>query len=209
MLYLSISYLPNIQYFTKTIAAGEIVLEAQENYQRQSYRNRCHIYGANGIQVLTIPVEKMLENKLIRDITIAYHTPWQANHWKSIVSAYKNSPYFEHYESELISFYQRREKFLWDFNLKLFMRLLELLNIKLTINKTTSYTPIVSNDWRNAIHPKAKYSRADHDFNPTPYYQVFAEKHGFIPNLSIIDLLFNEGPGAIQVLKKSTNQWLK
>ncbi|HON18178.1 MAG TPA: WbqC family protein [Salinivirgaceae bacterium] len=208
MVLLSIQYFPNIQYFTKILEHGQIILEAHENYQRQTYRNRCKIYAANGIQTLSVPIEKNESEKNIRQIRIAYHTQWQMNHWKSIVSAYKNAPYFEHYEHKIKRLFFTKEEFLWNLNQKTIETILDLLSLKVNLQFSSHYEKNAQNDWRNGIHPKPQHCFPDDDFVPEKYYQVFASKHGFIPNLSILDLLFNEGPNSIVILKKSSKKLL-
>ncbi len=200
---LSTSYFPNIQYFTKILASRRVILEAHEHYQRQSYRNRCHIYGANGLQALSVPVEKHVGNTKITDIRIAYHTPWQLNHWRSIRSAYENSPYFEYYADYVEPLFNKRYPFLWDLNREILEIQLKLLNIKTEIVQTTDFQNKHPYNWRNNIHPKSQYATPDSQFVEIQYHQVFADKHGFLPNLSLIDTLFCEGPGTTAIIKKS------
>ncbi|MDD2562827.1 MAG: WbqC family protein [Salinivirgaceae bacterium] len=201
--YLSTAYFPPIQYFTKIIDSQNIFLELQEHFPKQTYRNRCHIYGANGLQVLSIPIENHSKTTLVKDIKIAYHTPWQKNHWRSIKSAYKNAPYYDHYIDNLHSFFSYKEPFLVDLNQKIMNVLSELIAIPWNPTPTTQYNKEVDNDWRNGIHPKTQYAKEDKSFADTSYFQLFAEKHGVLNNLSIIDLLFNEGNGTLIEIKKS------
>jgi WbqC-like protein family len=204
---LSTSYLGPVQYYSKFLLHREIVVEQCENYQKQSYRNRCCIYGANGSQCLVIPVSKGIDRKTpIREVTIDYSKPWQKIHWKSIESAYRLSPCFEFFEDELSGFYAKEShtKFLFDWNNRLTEVMLDLLKISANLTFTSVYekTPADGADYRELIHPKKRLSRPDPHYNSIPYQQVFDSKYGFIPNLSIIDLLFNEGNHARDVLEE-------
>ena len=200
---LSTSYLGNIQYFTKFIIYKKVLIEQYETYLKQSYRNRCYIVGTNGLLPLIIPVKKVTGNATkTKDILVDYDTDWQRVHWNSIVSAYRSSPFFEFYEDDFIGFYNAREKYLLDLNSKLLTLILDYLEadceIKLTEKYIKSYN--CEEDYRKMLNPKKRLMQTDNRFIPYVYNQVFAEKHGFIENLSIIDLLFNEGPDARQKL---------
>lgn len=202
---LSTAYLPNIQYLTKLVGAEQVVVEAHEHYQKQSFRNRCEIRTANGILPLTIPTERTHGSKtLIRDIRIDYQANWQTLHWRAIEAAYRSSPFFEYYADDLEEFYLRRIDFLFDFNTLLLNRVTELIGIA----HSPTYTPLYQTvsgglDYRNSINPKARLQRADPYFSPVPYYQVFGGKTDFYPNLSILDLLCNEGNNTLSVLLAS------
>ena len=203
---LSITYLGPVQYFTKFLLYDEIWLETHEHYSKQTYRNRCNIYGANGKLPLTVPVLKgdMLKT-LIPDLRIDYNKNWQKLHWKGIESAYRSSPFFEFYTDEFAPFYSKKYVFLFDFNLEILLKILHLLDLKPEIKFTEKYElPVTSNviDMRNSIHPKRSY-RSDQDFSPVQYKQVFSDKIGFMANLSIIDLIFNTGPEAMGILRGS------
>jgi hypothetical protein len=186
----STAYLAPVDYYFLLNNAAEVIVEQYEYYKKQSYRNRCKILTANGVMDLSIPVEKT-GKMLIRDIQISEHTDWQTNHWRAIESAYNSSAFFEYYADELRLFYEKKWNFLWDFNLEIQQKMLELLEIDKKISFTSNYQIEKENftDFRNLIHPK-KVSQ----ISPKPYYQVFEQKFGFCPNLSIIDLLFNMGP---------------
>jgi hypothetical protein len=204
---LSMSYLGNLQYYSKFLLHQDVCIEQFENYQKQSFRNRCYIYGANGLQCLVIPVCKMSDLKMpVRDVTIDYSKGWQKIHWKSIESAYRLSPCFEFYEDELQVFFKGRyrKKFLFDWNIELTEVMLKLLKIHCKIQYTAAFEKYSADgiDYRNSIHPKKRLSIPDPYFQSPRYQQVFENKHDFIPNLSIIDLLFNEGGHACDMLKE-------
>ena len=204
---LSTSYLGPVQYYSRFLLYREVWVEQWENYQKQSYRNRCYIYGANGKQCLVIPVSVNSDKKTpIRDVTIDYSKPWQKIHWKSIESAYRLSPCFEFYEDELSGFYEKgsRFKYLFDWNTGLMEVILDFLGIPANLTLTSMYEKGQASraDYRESIHPKERLSRPDPHFHSIPYSQVFDSKYGFLPNLSIIDLLFNEGGHARDVLEE-------
>jgi hypothetical protein len=203
---LSITYLGPVQYFTKFIVHSVRILERFDHYSKQSYRNRCHIMGANRILPLSIPVLKGPAHKTyVRDIRIDNRKKWQKLHWKSIESAYRHSPFFEFFMDEFAPFYEKRFGFLFDFNTALLGVVLRALDIDNQIRYTDEFIDNPAEncaDYREIIHPKRELS-ADPLFVPVPYQQVFAERLGFGANLSIIDLLFNEGPNARSVLDQS------
>ena len=185
-------YLAPIEYYSALFRSSQAVIDIHENYQKQSYRNRCIIAGANGPMPLSIPIEKPEAGKShMKDIRIAVHGNWRHLHWNAIISAYRSTPFFEYYEDELQPFYEKRTSFLVDFNLQLHQLVCRWLQIDVPTTTSTEYITQISegmSDVREAIHPKRPS-----DFTTKPYYQVFAEKNGFLPNLSIIDLLFNMG----------------
>ncbi|MDR0836359.1 MAG: WbqC family protein [Tannerella sp.] len=196
LVYLSTAYLAPVQYFSKLVSSDEIQIEIFENYPKQTYRNRCHIASANGIQALTVPVEKPDTLKcLTRDVRISEHGNWRHVHWNALVSAYKTSPFFEYLEDDFRPFYEQKYDFLIDFNEALQEMICSVLDISPNIRRTTVYKSVVENDFRNVIDPRHPLS--DPNFTPIPYYQVFRNKHGFLPNLSIVDLLFNMGKESI------------
>ncbi|MBC8265456.1 MAG: WbqC family protein [Flavobacteriales bacterium] len=190
---LLISYLAPIGYYAILLQNSNCEIEQYEHFVKQSIRNRCDIYGANGKLTLSIPKQRKASSKtLIKDIKIAYNHPWQKEHWKSICSAYRSSAYFEFYEDLFVPFYEKNETFLLDFNLKLQEVVFKCLQIKDSSTLTKSYQKkILKNDFRNSIFEIK---------NTLKYHQVFEDKCGFIPNLSIIDLLFNLGPESSQYL---------
>ena len=199
--YISTAYLGPIQQYSKMFHFLEVRIETSENYLKQSYRNRCIIAGANGPLPLSVPIVKPDTLKcLTKDIRISDHGNWRHLHWNAIVSAYNSTPFFEYYEDDFAPFYEKKYEFLFDFNEELRMLICQLLDIQPQIQYTTSFEADVENDFR-WISPKQDI--ADPSFLLKPYYQVFQDKHGFLPNLSIIDLLFNTGNEGILILRDS------
>lgn len=203
---LELHYLPSLQYFSKLAHFQSVVIEQCENYTKGSYRNRCHIAGVNGLLRLSIPLRKgKNEQQSIKEVQIAYDQPWASHHWSSIRSAYGNAPYFDYYAEELQPIYQQKWTFLFDFNWTLLQKINDLIGITSSIQKTESYqkeTDDLLLDYRNVIHPKAHLQGNDPYFKPKKYPQVFEEKTGFLPNLSILDLLFCSGPQSLLELEQ-------
>ena len=206
MIHLSTAYFPNIQYMSKFLLGKTVQIEAFENFQKQSYRNRTEILTANGKLSLFVPIVKSKNNKVsIKDIEIDYTTDWQKQHFKSIESAYNSSPFYEYIIDDFSFVFEKKEKYLFDLNLKI----LEQIYIYLQVNNSHIYSSDfyvdLKSDFRNTIHPKVKMQKEDLNFYPNKYYQTFNDKFDFVENLSILDLLFNEGSQAISILRKSIN----
>lgn len=200
--YLSTAYLAPVQYYCKLFHYSEIWMEANENYLKQTYRNRCSIAAANGPLSLSIPIVKPDTDKcLTRDIRISDHGNWRHLHWNALVSAYNMSPFFMYYEDDFAPFYEQKYTFLFDFNEALRELVCRLLDLQPALRYTETYQSVVTNDFRESIRPK--HEGEDASFRPRPYYQVFGERFGFLPNLSIVDLLFNMGPEGLLVLRDS------
>ena len=203
---LSTAYFGPIHYYTKFLIHNLRAIEIHDNYSKQTYRNRCNIYGANGLLPLSIPVLKGPEHKsLVRDIKIDDSKNWKKLHWKGIESAYMHSPFFEYYMDEIQAFFERRYSFLIDLNMDILHLTLTHLEIGSDFTLTDEFIENTGKnyaDYRELIHPK-KAPQADTDFVLRPYQQVFSTRHGFLPNLSILDLLFNEGPNSRTILKES------
>jgi hypothetical protein len=192
------TYFPNLAYFAVMLEADTVYFEVCDNYQKQTYRNRTEIYGANGKLALTVPVSYTQKNRqLYKDVKIANENSWQQQHLKSLQSAYSMSPFFEFYIDDLMPLFEKQFDYILDFNHNCFEVLLDCIQLNITSSKTqifkkepehiTDFRPLVSRNY------KAK------EF--LNYTQVFSEKHGFISNLSILDLLFNEGPNTELYLK--------
>ncbi|HMO39672.1 MAG TPA: WbqC family protein [Saprospiraceae bacterium] len=209
-LLIELQYLPPVQYFASLARAPVVLLEAHEHYQKASYRNRAHIAGANGVLRLSVPLEKgKNEQQPIREVRIAHHERWQALHWESIRSAYGNAPFFLHYADVLAPFYQQKYTWLWDWNFDLLQLLLSACQLQIEVQLSDAYystPPPHLLDLRNAIHPKTQRQQPEPAFKPTRYPQVFEEKQGFLPNLSILDLLFCTGPETAPILKTSSEK---
>jgi hypothetical protein len=205
---LSSTYLGPIQYYTKLVSYSQISIEQFESYHKQTYRNRCIILAANGPIVLSIPVLGGPGARgLMKELLLSYDHNWQHLHWRSIISAYKNSPFFDFYADDLAPFYHTKKwKFLIDYNTEIQNVMLDFIKINPNIKYTESYikseeTPSGLRDFRYSIHPKMQKQEVDDDFQPVTYSQVFQERFSFIPNLSILDLLLNEGPETFSILK--------
>ncbi|MDR2627373.1 MAG: WbqC family protein [Dysgonamonadaceae bacterium] len=198
--YLSTAYLAPTAYYSKLLS-HHVVIEKYCHYVKQTYRNRCTIATTNGLLSLSIPIEKPATAKVFtKDIRIASHGDWQHLHWNAMVSAYNSSPFFEYYADDFRPFYEKKQTFLFDFNEALRELICRLLDIEPVISYSETYLPEVENDFRELIHPKKDYPALDSAFVPKPYYQVFRQKYGFQPNLSIVDLLFNMGLEGVMVL---------
>jgi hypothetical protein len=206
---LSSAYLPPVQYFAHLQIAEQVWIEQYDHYQKQTYRNRCVIAAPDGPLSLTVPIEKPNTQKaFMRDIRISDHGNWRHLHWNAIESAYNHTPFFEYYKDDFRPFYEKKFDFLVDYNEQLCQLVCQLIDIDTSLQRTESYVAEPLNtiiDLRDAIHPK-KEVMDDASFSAVPYYQVFQERLGFLPNLSIIDLLFNMGPEAILVLQKSIKE---
>ena len=201
---LSSAYLAPVQYYSKLMLCGTDVayIEGHDNYTKQTYRNRCIIADANGPLPLTIPTEKTGEGKcLMRDIRISDHGNWRHQHWNALEAAYRHTPFFQYYEDDFRPFYEKKINFLYDFNMQLTQLVCSLIGLDVAMKPTDEYVHKTDGmaDFRHIITPKTSWEE-DASFHPEPYYQVFKEKHGFIPNLSIADLLFNMGPESILIL---------
>lgn len=158
--------------------------------------------NGNGVMNLIIPTVHDGRMGIVKAVCIDYATPWQRMHWRTIESAYNNTPYYLYYKDILRPFYEQKFEFLFDFNLQLTQTLLKMLRLEREIATSTTFSPYETNDLRLLIHPK-NAKKEDYPFRlQTPYYQVFEDKFGFIPNLSVIDLLFNEGPQAANYLQR-------
>jgi hypothetical protein len=185
---LSIAYLPPISYINECIRSGKIILEQHEHYVKQTYRNRANIYGANGLLSLIIPVQhRNLFQIPITDVRISYESQWQKIHWRSITSAYRNSPFFEFLEDEFAPFYEKELETLFEFNLKLLEKIFSLMKVDVQVEFTSTYEKNPANDidYRNNFHPDKRQ-------NIEPYRQTFSDRTGFISDLSIVDMLFNQ-----------------
>lgn len=191
-------YMPPTSWFHEFLKDDvEIVIEQHENFPKQTYRNRANIYGANGKLSLFVPI-KHDGKKPMKDVEISYKEDWQSQHWKSIISAYKSSPYFEFYEDQLRSLFQEKEDLLLNFNLTTISLFQKMLKTEKAYSLSEEYVKIEdSMDFRSKFSAKKP---ADYQFEE--YYQTFSDKHGFIEDLSILDIICNKGPESVTNLKK-------
>ena len=221
---LATTYFGPVQWYQKLNRFDDVLMEQHEHFLKQTYRNRCIIATTQGLQALTVPVEKTPSNlpegrlscsplpigegsgeRLIKDVRISNHGKWRKEHWNALQSAYGESPFFEFYEDDIRPFFEDHWEYLLDFNMAITEKMCELLDIHPHITLTESYQNSLPTeegwgvaDFRTAIHPK--HPQEDSDFCPKPYYQVYKERFGFQPNLSILDLLFNMGNEAVLYL---------
>ncbi|MEN8702811.1 MAG: WbqC family protein [Polaribacter sp.] len=192
------TYFSPISQYSEMINADEIVFEMEDNFQKQSYRNRCYIYNSNGKQLLSIPVKHIDKEgrKKTKDTLVENDFPWQDQHFKSLKSAYRTSPFFDFLEEEIAPIFQKKYKYLQDVNIDTFLFIKDTLQLEQNFTQTNSYQhKNDSKDFRiladRKHQPKKTIDR---------YIQMFDNKHGFIPNLSILDLIFMEGPNALSYL---------
>ena len=198
MILLPTAYLGNLQYYSKLLS-GEACIDLHEHYLKQSYRNRCDILSAGGVMSLTVPVYHTGGvGTPTREIHIDYSKRWQHQHWISLVSAYRGSPYFDHYRSSFEPFYRREYDFLVDYDLELTEVLLQKLNVQNRPRISEQYVEAAPGDLD--LRPKQKEDPA---FHAESYFQVFSDRLPFAPNLSVADLLFAEGPDAAELLRRS------
>ena len=209
---LSAAYFPPIEYFFAIARSGRVLIEQHEFYQKQSYRNRCRILSSQGAKSLSIPVVKDSgHSRPVRDIRIDYSYPWLQQHRRAIEAAYNSSPFYLYYKDDFEEIFERRPEFLFDLDLQLLEKLLEMVGLRAEIALTETfvkdYSALTADDampypdLRERIHPKFHGpSLMDESGVPQEYFQVFAPRLGFHPNLSILDLLCSEGPNAISFL---------
>lgn len=203
---LTSAYLAPVQYYAWMLAADEVLLEQHDHYMKQTYRNRCTIAAADGPLSLTVPIIKPESDKCpMKDIRISDHGNWRHLHWNALKSAYRMSPFWEYYEDDFRPFYEQKWEFLMDYNQALQEKVCELIDFTPNITRTEAFISLSEagiQDLRDVIHPKREIA-VDGKFQVIPYYQVFKERQGFLPNMSIMDLLMNMGPESILILKNS------
>lgn len=213
---LSTAYFPPVSWFAAAardftlssdrVLPSVVLLEACENYQKQSWRNRCAIAAASGVEIYSVPVvhEGGSFRHPVKEIRIDYSTAWVERFWRAVCSAYENSAFFEYYRDEIAAILFSRPERLWDLNLSLIHYFLDKCGIQARIEETASYLPpgASPDDLRDAIHPKRKDTVLDSlGLSGRPYHQVFSGNYPFKENLSVMDLLFNEGPDCLYWLK--------
>lgn len=190
---------PIIQY-ALIASKTEIIFEKQDNFQKQTYRNRCYIYGANGRQLLSVPIQhsKTNERQKTKDIKIDHTFSWKKNMIKSLESSYRSSPYFEFYEDDIMQIFEKKHHFLLDLNLHSHELVKDCLQLDQEVSFTDSYAETYENSEDYRFLANAKKMPA---YKLKSYTQVFDDKYGFISNLSVLDLIFNEGTNALQYLE--------
>ena len=192
------TYFPSISHYIAMLQADLVSLEMEDNFQKQTNRNRMYIYSPNGVQLLNIPVKHSIDkHQKYKDVRIENDFGWQKNHFKSLEAAYRTSPFFEYFEDDFRPLFEKKHEFLMDLNLEVFQLVNDSLGINIQPKETTEFFHEVSDytDFRHLVNGKKDTTQIDE------YTQVFNEKHGFINNLSILDLLFNEGRYAVDYLK--------
>lgn len=205
---LSTAFFPPVSWFAAAATEDKVYLEACENYQKQSYRNRCRIAAAQGVESLSVPVvhEGGTFKLPITKIKVDYSEPWIHKFRRAVDSAYESSPFLEYYRDELYAILDTRPETLWELNLSVIRFFMAKTGLKVNILPTKTFTPdgsgIYGEDFREAIHPKRDDLTLRYLQLGKPYFQVFAGKYGFAENLSVMDLLFNMGPESLLYLKK-------
>ena len=195
------TYFPSISHFVAIANAEKVTFEMDDNFQKQTNRNRMFIYSPNGLQLLNIPIKHSKEaSQKTKDVKLETAFDWQKQHFKSLESAYRTSPFFEYFEDELLPIFQKKHTFLMDLNLQTMEIVSKCLRLDFPYDETTEYFHEITDktDYRNLVNGKKDTSLFE------TYTQVFGDKHGFLNNLSILDLLFNEGRYALDYLKKQT-----
>ncbi len=203
---IELQYLPSIAFFSSLEGKEELILEANEFFEKQTYRNRCHLLSSQQIEILTVPLQGANKKIKTKDIKIENSQNWSKKHWRSIQTCYGKSPFFEFFADEFKPIYEKEYNFLWDLNLDLLTLCLKIKGKKIKITESGSYQKVVSEnvmDARSLIHPK-KPELLQQFYKPKAYNQSFG--NNFEPNLSVIDLLMNEGPNAKTVIQQSNNK---
>ncbi len=194
------TYFSSISQYIAIAQAKEITFETQDNYQKQTARNRMYIYSPNGLQLLNIPIKHSKEaHQKYKDVRIENDFNWQKNHFKSLEAAYRTSPFFEYFEDDIYPIFHKKQEFLMDLNLQIFDIICSCIGLKITYQKTEEYFKNLENavtDFRWLANTKKDNTQIE------PYKQVFDEKHDFLNNLSILDLLFNEGKYTLEYLEQ-------
>lgn len=192
------TYFPSISHFVAMVKADTITFEVEDNFQKQTNRNRMYIYSPNGQQLLNIPVKHgTTPHQKFKDTRLEHAFNWQKQHFKSFEAAYRTSPFFEYFEDDIRPLFEKKHEFMMDLNFEAMEIVTSCLGMDLSYTKTTEYFHDVEGlkDYRHLVNGKKDTAQFE------PYTQVFEEKHGFINNLSILDLLFNEGRYAMEYLK--------
>jgi len=194
------TYFPSISHFAAIVQADKITFEMEDNFQKQTNRNRTYIYSPNGIQLLNIPIKhSKTAHQKTKDIQIENEFDWQKQHFKSLEAAYRSSPFFEYFEDDLLPIFEKKHQYLMDLNLEVFDLITRCLRMKIEYTKTTEYFHEINSDEITDFRFLANGKKDSSQFES--YTQVFNDKFGFINNLSVLDLVFNEGKFALDYLK--------
>lgn len=194
------TYFPSISHYIAMVQAESVTFEVEDTFQKQTNRNRMYIYSPNGLQMLNIPIKHASDRQKFKDVKIEYAFDWQKNHFKSLEAAYRTSPFFEYFEDDIRPIFEKKTVFMQDLNFKIIELINSCLGFQLAFDKTTEYhhenTSFI--DFRNLANGKKDTTQIE------SYTQVFDDKHGFLNNLSVLDLLFNEGRYALEYLKNQS-----
>ena len=202
---IELQYLPQIQYIALLMEEADLVIDRNEHFVKQTYRNRCKILSANGVDALTVPVIGAKKKIFVKDIEIDYSQKWFHQHQRAIQSAYGRAPFYEYYADELWKIYNRNHKYLFDLSSELLTQCLDFLQLDIQPKFSDTYYNLKNtpeNDFRSKITPKANLKVRD-TYNQQNYQQVFG--NNFVDNLSVIDLIFCEGPQAKKLIKSGLN----
>lgn len=195
------TYFPNIISFA-ALVQHKVIWEVEDNYQKQTYRNRCYVSNDQGRQMLSIPIKHVggtQGRQKYKDVLMENGYQWQRQHWRTLQTAYRTSPFFEFYEDDIAPIFENEHKFLLDFNLKTIAVICDCLQLKMLQDRTVNYEMELGPtlfDGRFLVRCKKEYP-----FEQEEYVQVFGDRHGFVRNTSVLDLLFNEGTNALSYLK--------
>lgn len=194
------TYFPSISHYIAMVQAESVTFEVEDTFQKQSNRNRMYIYSPNGLQMLNIPIKHALERQKFKDVKIEYAFDWQKNHFKSLEAAYRTSPFFEYFEDDIRLIFEKKTVFMQDLNFQIIEIVNNCLGFNLSFDKTKEYhhENVAYIDLRNLANGKKDTTQIE------SYTQVFDDKHGFLNNLSVLDLLFNEGRYALDYLKNQS-----
>ena len=205
---LDAQYMGSIGYYARLITHPSIFIEKYEHFVKSSFRNRAYIATPNGVLTLSIPIEGGKNIRMaMHEVKISTAYDWQRLHWQSLIAAYRSSPFFEYYEDALYPFYHKPYQYLFDFNLALTRQIVQLLKVDKILQVTDSYQKNypahLMADFRAVYHPSESKSHPDANYTPPVYSQVFEPQTGFLPNVSILDLLFAEGRHSLQILQQA------
>ena len=209
-LLIELQYLGSIEYFAQLLHYPHVILEQHEYFERSTLRNRAYIATSNNIFSLAVPLQHGRQQRCsVKEVRISYSYAWQRQQWHSLEAAYRSSPFFEYFEDYFRPFYEKRYTFLWDYNYELLQTILGILKLNLHIEHTTEYHKDYTQinpqivDYRSKCCRKIPFQPTNTTYTPPIYHQVFNNIYPFAPNLSMVDLLFNTGMGAVQLLKES------